>query len=74
MPNAEHLTILWGGVLVIKDTMIFDESQITCPTNGLNPKWGGASHSLTRECGRTVVIIREDDRADSIQGRYNDKD
>ena len=20
---------------------VFDEGQITCPTNGLNPKWGG---------------------------------
>ena len=27
---------------MIVDTLIFDESQITCPTNGLNPKWGGA--------------------------------
>lgn len=24
------------------DVMAFDESQITCPKNGLNPKWGGA--------------------------------
>ena len=23
------------------ETLVFDESQITCPTNGLNPKWGG---------------------------------
>ena len=43
------------------ETLVFDESQITCPTNGLNPKWGGLCHSLTREAGRTVVIIRHEE-------------
>ena len=43
---------------MILDTLVFDESQITCPTNGLHPKWGGQCHSLTREAGRTDVIIR----------------
>ena len=32
---------------VIVETLVFDEGQITCPTNGLNPKWGGVlSHTL----------------------------
>lgn len=48
-----------GYVPMIVDTLVFDESQITCPTNGLNPKWGGLCHSLTREAGRTVVIIKQ---------------
>ena len=32
-----------GGELLILDTLIFDEGQITCPTNGLNPQWGGCA-------------------------------
>jgi len=55
-------------------TLVFDSSQITSPTNGNVPKWGGACHTLSEECGRAVVIIREDDRTDSIPRRYNDKD
>lgn len=47
-----------GNIPIILDTLIFDESQITCPTNGLNPKRGGPCHSLTREAGRTIVIIK----------------
>ena len=50
---------------MILDTMVFDEGQITCPTNGLNPKWGGSCHALSGNAGRTVVIIRETDEADS---------
>ena len=35
-----------GYVPMIVETLVFDEGQITCPTNGLNPKWGGAvTHS-----------------------------
>ena len=30
-----------GGETLIVETLVFDEGQITCPTNGLNPKWGG---------------------------------
>ena len=52
---------------MIVDTLIFDESQITCPTNGLNPKWGGQCHSLTREAGRTVVIIKGDEQMETYQ-------
>lgn len=32
-----------GYVPMIVDTLVFDEGQITCPTNGLNPKWGGGA-------------------------------
>lgn len=29
-----------GGEALIVETLVFDEGQITCPTNGLNPQWG----------------------------------
>ena len=38
-----------GGETLIVDTLIFDSAQITCPTNGLNPKWGGM-HKPHRGC------------------------
>ena len=40
------------------NTLVFDESGITCPTNGNKPKWNDSCHSLTREAGRAVVIIK----------------
>ena len=43
---------------VIVDTLVFDESGITCPTNGNKPRWNDSCHSLTREAGRAVVIIK----------------
>ena len=43
---------------MIVDTLIFDAAQVTCPTHGLNPRWGGVCHALTEEAGRTIVIIR----------------
>lgn len=33
---------------MILDTLVFDESQITCPTNGLHPQWGGNA-TVSRE-------------------------
>lgn len=32
-----------GNVPMVVETLCFDEGQITCPTNGLNPQWGGAA-------------------------------
>lgn len=49
---------------IVIDTLVFDEGQITCPTNGLHPTWGGQCHSLSGNAGRTVVIIRERDETD----------
>lgn len=43
---------------VIVDTLVFDESGITCPTNGNRPRWNDPCHSLTREAGRAVLISR----------------
>lgn len=43
---------------MIVDTLVFDEGQITSPTNGNVPKWGDASHSLSGNAGRTVAIIK----------------
>lgn len=43
---------------VIVDTLVFDESGITCPTNGNKPRWNDSCHSLTREAGRAVLISR----------------
>ena len=43
---------------MVLDTLVFDESGITCPTNGNKPRWNDSCHSLTREAGRAVVIIK----------------
>lgn len=32
-----------GSEVLVIETLVFDEGQITCPTNGLNPQWGGAA-------------------------------
>lgn len=29
-----------GSEVLVVETLVFDEGQITCPTNGLNPQWG----------------------------------
>ena len=45
---------VWGAEALIVETLVFDEAQITCPTNGLHPKWGGAmpqSHGRSRTDG-----------------------
>ena len=41
---------------VLVDTLVFDEANITCPTNGNKPKWNDPCHSLTGEAGRAVLI------------------
>ena len=46
-----------GSEVLIVDTLVFDEGQITCPTNGLHPRWGEQCHSLSGNAGRTVVVI-----------------
>ena len=43
---------------MVLDTLVFDEANITCPTNGNRPKWGDACHSLTKEAGRAIVVIK----------------
>ena len=50
-----------GSEVLIIQTLVFDAGQITSPTNGNKPKWGGCCHSLSGNVGRTVVIIREVD-------------
>jgi len=55
-----------GGVLVI-DTLVFDESQITSPINGNVPRWGGLCHTLSQNAGRTVVIIKYEEDNMSYQ-------
>lgn len=47
------------------DTLVFDESQITCPTNASKPKVNGLCHSLTNEAGRTAVVITEHSESES---------
>lgn len=40
---AERWTQGWeqgGNVPIVVEALCFDEGQITCPTNGLNPQWG----------------------------------
>ena len=63
-----------GSEMLIVDTLVFDEGQITCPTNGLNPQWGGQCHALSGNAGRTVVIIKQadyisDDTTPKVGGR-----
>ena len=62
---------------IVVETLVFDEGQITCPTNGLHPKWGGLCHTLSGEAGRAVVIIREKDDdgegTDSVLQRRDDQ-
>lgn len=43
------------------ETIVFDEGQITCPTNANKPQWNDPCHSITLNAGRTVVIMREKD-------------
>ena len=47
---------------IVIDTMVFDAAQITSPTNGSRPQWGGHSHSLSGEAGRSLVIIKAIER------------
>lgn len=45
---------------MILDALVFDEGQITCPTLGLHPKWGGISTTLAEStANRMTVIIKE---------------
>ena len=45
---------------MIVDTLVFDESQITCPLHYENPQWGGQCPSLAEtNAGRMTVIISE---------------
>ena len=46
-----------GHPPVVVDTLVFDASQITSPTNGNVPKHGDPCHTLSGEAGRAVVII-----------------
>lgn len=55
-----------GGETLILETLVFDEGQITCPTNGIHPKWNGMCHGLTLNAGRTVVVIREVSEAEQV--------
>lgn len=51
---------------MIVDTIVFDESQITCKDNYSNPKKNDPCHPLTQNAGRAVVII-EYEQNDNIQ-------
>ena len=44
------------------DAIAYSEVQITCPTNASNPKWGDPCHTLSRDAGRSIVIIRYDEQ------------
>ena len=68
-----------GSEVLIVETLVFDEGQITCPTNGLNPKWGGCCHALSGNAGRTVVIISYQEKTGTLTpgahpGSYNGQD
>ena len=65
-----------GSEVLIIETLVFDESQITSPTNGNHPRCGECCHSQSRECGRAVGIVKYEDEqtTDSVPGRYNHQD
>lgn len=50
-----------GNIPIAVETLVFDEGQITCPTNGAKPEWNEACHSLSGNAWRAVIIIREKD-------------
>lgn len=50
-----------GSEVLVVQTLVFDEAQITSPLNRNVPRWGGCCHTLSNEAGRTVVIIRHED-------------
>ena len=50
-----------GSEVLVIDTLVFDESSITSPVNGNVPQWGGRCHTLSREAGRSVIIIKYED-------------
>lgn len=58
-----------GNVPIVVETLVFDEGQITSPTNGNVPTWGGCCHSLSGNASRTVVIIREDAQCEKWQNQ-----
>ena len=60
MPNTE-VAVTSARTISTAETLVFDQSQITSPINGNNPQWGDACHTLSKECGRTVCIIRKTD-------------
>ena len=63
---------------MILDTLVFDEGQVTCPTTGMNPQWGGCCQTLNGNVGRMTVIIADtteeilNDNADGSGDRSND--
>ena len=42
MPVIARFGTGGGNTPLIVETLVFDEGQITCPTNGNVPTWGGA--------------------------------
>ena len=50
--------------IVMTKTLVFNESTISCPTNGSVPKWNDACHTLDREAARAIVIIRKSNDED----------
>ena len=44
------------------DTLVFNEAQITSPTNANKPGWNEPCHAISStDAGRAVVIIRENE-------------
>lgn len=63
--------------MLVVDTLVFDESQITSRLNYSHPTCGGQCHPLTGEAGRAIVVIRieeehelSDDNRLSESGRH----
>lgn len=59
-----------GSEVLIVETLVFDEAQVTSKLNGNRPVWGGSCHTLSAgNAGQAVVIIREKQNVVSDNGR-----
>ena len=47
---------------VVQETLVFDETQITSPTNGNNPQWNEPSHPLASTARPPTVICKKPPR------------
>ena len=48
--------------VAVQETLCFDETQITSPTNGNNPKWNEPSHPLASTARPPTVIVKKPPR------------
>lgn len=65
--------------MLVVETLVFDEMQITSKINGNNPTWGGVCHTISSNAARTTVIIKMQNTTGTLSqgshpGSYNGQD